>query len=533
MRTLYGNGRIYAAALNSARQPTGLLVEDGIITWIGEADAARRHGQADWVDLQGAFVTPAFVDAHVHATSTGLALTGLDLRPVQSAEDLLDAIDRAARTSRGRPILGGGWDESRWSRARPPTRAQLDRAAYGGSVYLARVDAHSALASSVLMAAVPGLAGLSGYRDDGWLSGDAHDAVRRAAHVSLTASQIREAQLAALRRAASLGIACVHEMAGPSISSADDLACLLRLGEEQPLPEVIGYWGELFGVDQARELGAAGAGGDLFCDGSLGSHTAALRAPYSDLPETSGSLRFDTTDLAEHIVRCSQAGLQAGFHSIGDAAIDQVLDAVDIASVRLGRRGGAGHRIEHAEMTTDPARLASSGLVASMQPAFDAQWGGAGGMYADRLGPERARGLNRFAQLAEAGVPLAFGSDSPVTALAPWAGVRAAAYPHEPRAAISPAAAFAAHTRGGWTAARRADEGTLGLGAPATFAVWQAGELITDEADGQRPISSSERRSGDAGLPDIRPGVGLPTCLRTVRRGATIYSSGADVATGG
>ncbi len=315
-------------------------------------------------------------------------------------------------------------------------------------MYLARVDVHSALVSSALMAAVPGLVDRAGFGPDGWQRGPAHDAVRAAALALVTPAQRRDAQLAALRRAAALGIACVHEMAGPVISSADDLAALLAPADSDgPLPEVIGYWAELFGIDTARELGAIGAAGDLFCDGSLGSHTAALTAPYADRPDTRGELRFATDDVAEHIVQCAGTGLQAGFHAIGDAAVDQVLDAFDLAAARLGRPVGAGHRIEHAEYVRDVPRLAASGLVASMQPCFDALWGGPDGMYAQRLGPGRAGELNRFAELAAAGVPLAFGSDAPVTELGPWAAVRAAAEPSDPAAAISTAAAFAAHTR--------------------------------------------------------------------------------------
>ena len=90
--------------------------------------------------------------------------------------------------------------------------------------------------------------------------------------------------------AAAMGIACVHEMAGPAISSESDLTTLLDLAASEPLPEVIGYWGELFGIDAARDLGAIGAGGDLFCDGSLGSHTAALHSHYVDAPAEQGSL---------------------------------------------------------------------------------------------------------------------------------------------------------------------------------------------------------------------------------------------------
>ncbi|HEY3632092.1 MAG TPA: amidohydrolase family protein, partial [Jatrophihabitantaceae bacterium] len=199
---------------------------------------------------------------------------------------------------------------------------------------------------------------------------------------------------------------------------------------------------------------------------------------------------------------CVDAGLQAGFHAIGDAAVDAVVTAFE----RLGPGAGTGHRVEHAERVGSPERLAATGLIVSMQPAFDALWGGEHGLYAERLGIERSLGTNRFADLTWAGSALAFGSDVPVTPLDPWGAIRAAAHHHAPEASISPAAAFAAHTVGGWRAARR-DGGELVTGAPATFAVWSAGPV--DE---------------DTGLPDVSPGAELPTCLRTVVRGETIFA---------
>jgi predicted amidohydrolase YtcJ len=122
-----------------------------------------------------------------------------------------------------------------------------------------------------------------------------------------------------------------------------------------------------------------------------------------------------------------------------------------------------------------------------VQPLFDATWGGRHGMYAQRLGPDRAAGLNPFSMLAGAGLTLAFGSDAPVTPAQPWAAVRAAVNHRTPGSGIGTDAAFAAHTAGGWAAAGETG-GTLAAGAPATFAVWR------DE-----------------------------TCLRTVLDGTTIY----------
>jgi predicted amidohydrolase YtcJ len=315
-------------------------------------------------------------------------------------------------------------------------------------------------------------------------------------------------------------------MAGPEISGAEDLIGLLELARKEPLPEVVGYWGELLGAATARELGAIGAGGDLFCDGSLGSHTAALHEPYADRPSTAGELRFSVDQLAQHFQQCAEYGLQAGFHAIGDAAVEQILDAVDLARAQGAQLAGAGHRVEHAEMVPDPRRFAAAGLTASVQPGFDAAWGGPSGMYAERLGAGRALGLNRFAELAAAGVPLAFGSDSPVTPLGPWAAVRAAAYPCDPGAAISPRSAFAAHTRGGWRAAGRSGEGILATGSTASFAAWRTGELGVESPDDRVSRWSTDPRAAVPGLPELAPGVELPLCLRTVVRGDTIFERG-------
>ncbi len=211
---------------------------------------------------------------------------------------------------------------------------------------------------------------------------------------------------------------------------------------------MVGYWAEQ-DTEKARALGAVGAAGDLFADGALGSHTACLHEPYADAAHT-GTAYLDAGAVAAHVVACTEAGLQAGFHAIGDAAVTAVVEGVRAAAEKVGlaRIRAARHRVEHAEMLTPRPSPASPSwaLIASVQPAFDALWGGADGMYAQRLGAERARTLNPFAALLRSGVPLAFGSDSPVTPLDPWGTVRAAAFHHTPEHRISVRAAFTAHT---------------------------------------------------------------------------------------
>jgi predicted amidohydrolase YtcJ len=176
-------------------------------------------------------------------------------------------------------------------------------------------------------------------------------------------------------------------------------------------------------------------------------------------------------------------------------------------------------------MTPDTiADFAELGLVASVQPAFDATWGGEDGMYAQRLGADRARTLNPYAAMVRAGVPLALGSDSPVTPLDPWGTVRAAAFHRTPAHRISVRAAFTAHTRGGWRAAGRDDAGVLVPGAPADYAVWRTGDLVVQVPDERVANWSTDPRSGTPGLPDLTPRTALPTALRTVVAGQTVFA---------
>jgi predicted amidohydrolase YtcJ len=500
--TLYRNGRVHSPADPHA---TALLVRDGRVAWLGTD--ADTPGADRTEDLSGSLVTPAFVDAHIHATQTGLAMIGLDLVGTASAAEVLD---RLAKHAAGLPVdavvLGHGWDESGWAHRQPPSGAELDRAAGGRRAYLSRVDVHSAIVSGRLLAQVP--PDTAGWAASGWLRRDAHHEVRRVALGSVPTAQRSLAQRTALDRAAALGIAAVHECGGPRISSEDDFVALLRLSGG---PEVYGYWGELGAVDKARELGAAGAAGDLFADGALGSQTAHLRTPYVDV-ESSGHGYLSAEQVASHVVASTKAGLQGGFHAIGDKAIATVLAGFALAAAQVGveRLRAARHRVEHLELLDKQliAGLVSFGVVASVQPAFDRLWGGEDGMYAQRLGTERALASNPFSALAGVGVPLAFGSDSPVTPLDPWGTVRAAMRHHNPVHRVGFRTAFAAHTRGGWRAAGRDEDGVLAPGAPATFAVWDVPALPVLTPPG----------------PD-EPEAPLPTCRRTVLRGEVIYDA--------
>jgi predicted amidohydrolase YtcJ len=492
-----------------------LLVVDGRIAWIGpESEVGRVAGSpagSTVIDLDGALLLPGFVDAHVHVTETGLLLAGVDLSTARSVVEVLDLVALAGVVRPGRSILGHGWDELRLAEGRAPTAAELDRASGGGQVYLSRVDVHSAVVSGSLAERF-GLRGMAGWDESGRIERDAHHAARHATRFSLAPAERRSLQLLALHSAAAAGISELHEMSAPHVAPPVDLCDLMALvesgdsnGSTEPgaygrLPDVVPYRGELAAdADHARRIAAglveaglpwlAGLAGDLMVDGSIGSRTAALSHDYTDAPGHRGHLYLTPEQVRDHVIGCTRAGLQAGFHVIGDAAVDSALAGFAAAARVLGLPAirAARHRVEHLEII-DAAGVATAarlGLIASVQPAFDAAWGGTDRMYAIRLGARRAVGLNPFAAMTEAGLQLAFGSDSPVTPFAPWEGIRAALLHRTPAQRIDLTTAIQAHTAGGRAAGRRPGhhDGGLRVGAAATFACWLAPELPTLAAE--------------------------------------------------
>lgn len=493
MRTLLRDGRIHSP---EAPDGSALVIEDGGIAWIGDEDGAQSLAEAPEavdaiVDLAGALVTPAFVDARVQMTDIGLRLLAVDLGGAASLREALDALERDARSSRGRPVLGVGWSAAAWPEGRGPSAAELDRAGYGGTVLVIDRDGAGAASTPVLRAA-----GLPG--DAAPLSGGALAAATTAVKAMLLPGSRASAQRAALEAAAAAGVGSVHEFAGPSDTGAADLAALLAAAGEPGAPLVLAYWAQLGAVEAARELGAVGLA-DTLGDGAAPVEAAAR---------------------AEHLLACAQAGLQSAFDAATADALDSVLESFALAAARTDpiRIHGAGHRIERAAAIADPARLAARGLLVSAQP----------GRIAD------------LAAVSAAGVPLAFGSDAPydrsaVAPFDPWGTIQAAVYGADSAAGggraargISPRAAFTAHTRGGWRAVRGEHDGSgvIRAGAPAHLAIWAAGGLGMDAVDARVSRWSTDEQANLPGLPELQPGVQLPRCLRTIVAGRIAFDAG-------
>jgi predicted amidohydrolase YtcJ len=511
---LFTGGRVHAAGLSDV---TAIVTDGATVSYLGTDDEARRQIDGSGIDLAGRLVTPAFVDAHLHTIQTGQVMIGIDLHGAASRSAVLDHVRTYARRHPAAGVIvGQGWDERDWADPRPPTRAELDRAGGGLPVYLARVDVHSAVISSALLAELPEVAGAAGYREDGLVTQEAHHLCRGRMDRLFTDAERRDAARSALQRVAAQGVATVHELGGPHLGPLADLERVREVADELGLTSVR-YWGELASpsaLERARRVGAAGLAGDLCVDGAIGSRTAALNQPYADADHC-GRRYLDDEEILQHLLACTRAGLQAGFHVIGDDAVSAAVQGLRRAAEILGgaRIRAARHRLEHLEMIApaDFDVLADLGVVASVQPAFDAAWGGPGELYQARLGKRRAAGMNPFGSLGRAGVVLAFGTDAPVTAPAGWAMVRDAVRHHRPDEQLTVVDAFGAATRGGHRAAGDDDAGVLRVGSRADLAVWdvEAGSL-----------------DRGTGLPRLERDDPLPVCVATLAGGSFVHRTG-------
>ncbi|MCI0346633.1 MAG: amidohydrolase family protein, partial [Chloroflexi bacterium] len=283
-----------------------------------------------------------------------------------------------------------------------------------------------------------------------------------------------EAHRAAASAAARAGITTVHEMTGP-VHGAGERGLDILLGQDLPVEVVVYYATDDVGIPRGRGLRTIG--GDINVDGALGSRTAALRRPYTDARGHLGHLYRDADDCAAFFEEATRSGLQAGVHCIGDAACEAAVRGLERAARRtsLAAVRRLRHRLEHFEMASHDLfdRAARLGAGLSMQPAFDASWGGKERMYAARVGRRRAWSMNDFRTAPRSGCTVGFGSDSPVTPFDPLGGVRAAVQPANPTHAVPETAAFRAATIGAAALAREERiKGRLAAGYRADWVVW-------------------------------------------------------------
>jgi predicted amidohydrolase YtcJ len=420
------------------------------------------------IDLEGGTLVPAFCDAHAHLPATGIFAAGMDFRGATSADEILGAFERRARTGEGL-LFGGNFEDPL---DRPLTRDDLDRAVGEKPAMLARADLHSCIVSSVLLEALDVTDQTGADRDaQGRLTGYLREHAANVAWSWFDTSLPRSDMVAAIREAARLayskGIGTVHEMFVVDWRGWASYDVFTEAIEPVSL-NVVPYLGT-DEIDKVVGLGMNHIGGDYFLDGSFGSHTAWMKEAFTSTPPAGSpacGIRYrDDDELFDFFMSAQAARLQVGVHAIGDAAIEQGIMTWEKVADRVGDHAvrSLSHRIEHFECASDEhiRRAAALGLKASVQPAFDLYWGGADGLYSERIGWERASQMNRFGSMQAQRLDIGGGSDSTVTPLDPFLQMKALRMHHVEDERLSGEAALFTMTAGGHSLGRDPLRGTI------------------------------------------------------------------------
>ncbi|GHA01127.1 amidohydrolase [Arenicella chitinivorans] len=437
--TLYHNGTIWTG-LSGAGDAQMLATKAGKIVYVGDGSGVQFKATRS-VDLKGQFMSPGFIDNHVHFIDGGAGLASVDLRDANTREEFVRRIGDYSQTlPEGRWVLYGNWDHELWG-GELPTRHWIDAVTGDTPVFVMRLDWHMGLANSAALK----LAGIDKnstapadgeiVRDaEGEPSGVLKDGAMNAVLDVIPArtdDEFLAAFVAAQNHALSLGVVQVHAMPAnpkertllPALQKVQAAGAFkMRVYAMSPIE----YWEELAAkiATEGTHKGKLRWGGVKgFVDGALGSSTAWFYDPYDDQPSNSGFPLTQPERLRALITAADDAGLKLNIHAIGDRAIDELITAFR----ETGGHATLAHRfrIEHFQHPSEQAiaLAARSGIIAAMQPYHaidDGRWA------EKRIGEARSKTTYAFRSILDSGGLLSFGSDWPVAPLSPIEGIYAA-----------------------------------------------------------------------------------------------------------
>ena len=495
------NGKVWTGDPKQPEAQGVAVWRDRIIKVGTDADVKALAGaHTKLIDLKGGRLVPGFYDSHVHFLGGGLSLSRVDLKDAKDEAEFGKRLKKFdENTSRERWIVGGLWDHDRTFAGELPTAATIDKFVKDRPVFIRRYDGHMGLANSAAMK----LAGITAETKDppggviyhladgktpsGILKDNAMSLVDRLIPEPGD-EEILEGVLAAQKAMAESGITSVQDLDGNGAETRRKLFRIYqRLARDGKLTCRIDL---RWPIAEQRELASTGAMADFgndfvrvggvkgFMDGSLGSSTAKMFAPYETDAKNTGVYVTEPDTMRSLIRSADAAGLNVCVHAIGDQANAVLLDTFAEVAKQNGTRDRR-FRIEHVQhlRPADYPRFKELGVIASMQPYHvidDGRWA------EGRIGAKRCASSYAYRSLLDAGATLAFGSDWPVAPLDVLAGIDAAVnrrtldgkHPDGwfPEQRITVAEAVSAYTSGSAFAGfQEKDRGSIATGKLADF----------------------------------------------------------------
>lgn len=387
------------------------------------------------IDVQGKFITPGFIDTHVHLMMGGNSLLSVELRDANTPEEFTRRIAAYAKSIKpNRWIVEGNWDHTLWG-GELPKKEWIDTDTEQNPVVVYRLDGHMVLANSLALKIAgidkntPNVKGGKIIKDKngiptGILKGNAMNQLLEKIP-PMSASEKEKALKAATKYLLSNGVTSVHD-----VDSLGTYAVAKKLRDNNELGiriykvSTLNNPNQIQKVDQKDEKWLKTNGVKGFIDGSLGSHTAAFKKGYTDVPKDKGFFIYPEKKVAQWIRNADKKNLQVLVHAIGDSAIHTVLNIYENVINEHGEKDRR-FRIEHAQHLDpeDIKRFGTLNIIASMQPYHaidDGRWA------EELIGAKRVATTYAFKSLLEAKTILSFGSDWPVAPASPLLGIYAA-----------------------------------------------------------------------------------------------------------
>ena len=412
------NGTIYTS-FSPFRKSGGVLIYNGLYKIIDNNDKIinfAKKEKIEIIDLQNKFVIPGFIDAHMHLDELGEFIKGINLKEINSINQLCNYISREKDKFKTW-IFGHGWDQEKFIEKRWPNHHDIDNCSSDKPLFFSRIDLHSALinqnAINILKNVNQKLYGIEKFPDGsptGIIKEEAFEELRKVLRGSRNIDEQKEILELAQNELLANGVTSIGFM------SVDEktLTSLIELMSENKLKIRISAYLKPEIMKKSREIKnddiLAIKGIKLFADGSFGSRTALLSYPYDDEPTNHGYEAMSKEDLLENCMRAKELNLKTAIHAIGDKGIDNVIWVYE----RCGKR----NRIEHASLIRDDQfpKIAKIEPFVVVQPHFiiSDYW------IINRVGKKRSTWVYPFKTLINYGINVAFSTDSPVEPINPF-----------------------------------------------------------------------------------------------------------------
>lgn len=441
MRTMFKGGTIW---VTKGKISNSILMEDNRIIEVGNPDAIAD----EVVELNGAFLMPAFADGHAHPLFAGRESLGPKVNGLQSVREIVAEVKRFAVANPDTAWIVGGAYEAAIVERGDFDAHWLDDAVSDRPVILHAVDHHTIWVNSKALE-IAGITletkdpegGTIARRADGSPKGTlrepaAMDLISKLAPVrtekdELMAIEWASNQYLAAGVTSSMDAWVEDGMTEIYIKAAQNGALkidlnLTFLAQPEKWRSRVNYFNEMRTKVQAlpESTGLTAKSVKFICDGALSAGTAAILEPYLDDPNSHGLLIWSTEELIEAATTFDQAGLQLHIHAIGDAAVRQALDAIE-AVIRANPFWDRRPVITHAQLINegDLPRFAELGVIANFQPLWTYLDPMNKELILPRLGEARNNQQYQLRKVIDSGAQVSFGSDWPITDFTPLAAL--------------------------------------------------------------------------------------------------------------